>query len=80
MKKNILFFVLFAILGLVVGYGLFGKMAGGYIPVKYIFGTPKNELISIGKKLSGLESMKQNILICGGAGGIVGLIVSFFKK
>ena len=80
MKKLFLFIIVFVIIGFFVGYGLFGKIAGEYISIKYIFHATDNQILSIGRKLSGLDDMKQNIIICAAAGGVLGLLFFFGKK
>ena len=80
MKKLILFIIIFGIIGLAVGYLFFGKIGGDYISIKTIFSTSENALQSFGRKISGLEDIKKNILISGGVGGIIGIVVYYLKK
>lgn len=80
MKKLILFIIIFGIIGLVIGYLFFGKIAGDYINLKTIFSVSENALQSFGRKISGLEDIKKNILISGGIGGIIGIIIFYLKK
>ncbi|OFX24605.1 MAG: hypothetical protein A2041_01080 [Bacteroidetes bacterium GWA2_31_9b] len=80
MKKSIILILLFGILGLVAGYFLFGKIGGEYVNIKTIFSTSSNAIESLGRKIAGIEKIKQNILISGGVGGLVGLIIGLRKK
>lgn len=80
MKKFIIYILIFGILGLLFGYLFFGKIAGEYVHIKTIFSSSQNALESIGRNISGITGMKQNILISGGLGAIVGLILAFIKK
>jgi len=80
MKKSIILILLFGILGLVAGYFLFGKIGGEYVNIKTIFSTSSNAIESLGWKIAGIENIKQNILISGGVGGLVGLIIGLRKK
>lgn len=80
MKKTILFVIAFGILGLIVGYVLFGKIAGEYASLKAIFGANGNAFESFGRKISGLTQIKHNILISGGIGLILGLVIKYVKK
>ena len=80
MKKTLILILLFGILGLVAGYFLFGKIGGEYVYIKTIFSTSSNAIESLGRKIAGIENIKQNILISGGVGALVGLIIGLRKK
>lgn len=80
MKKFIIYFLLFGILGLIIGYLLFGKIGNEYINVKHIFSTSKSALGSFGRSISGIAQMKQNIMISGGIGAVIGFIIAFVRK
>ena len=80
MKKHIIFLVVFSILGLVVGYLFFGKIASEYVSISTIFSSSGGSLESIGRKITGIAAMRQNILISGGVGAIVGIMYSFLRK
>nr|MDA3881604.1 hypothetical protein [Prolixibacteraceae bacterium] len=68
------------IIGLVLGYLIFGRMAGEYVKLNAIFSQSENVLESIGRNIAGLEQMRQNILISVGVGGVVGLILSLIRR
>lgn len=80
MKKYITYILIFAIIGLIIGYLLFGKIAGEYVNLKTIFSSSQNVLESFGRNISGITSMKQNILISGGIGAILGFVIVFIKR
>lgn len=80
MKKTILLIIVFAILGLVFGYLVFGRLAGEYVSIDTIFNQSENVVESFGRRISGLRQMKQNILISGGGGVLIGFIISLIKK
>lgn len=80
MKRTIIFILVFIVIGLVLGYFIFGRMAGEYVSIGTIFGESDNALESFGRNISGLTEMKQNILITGGAGGVLGLILSLIGR
>ncbi len=80
MKKYITYILIFAILGLIVGYLIFGKFAGDYVSLSTIFGSSDNALETFGRNVSGLNSMKQNILISGAIGAILGFIIVFIRR
>ena len=78
MKKSVIYIVIFAIIGLIIGYLIFGRIQGEYLTLNTIFGNADNVIESLGRKVAGLETIKQNILISGGAGGLLGFLLSFF--
>lgn len=80
MKRSIIFILVFLIIGVVLGYLVFGRIAGEYVSLDVIFSSSENVLESIGRNISGIEEMKQNILISGGAGGVLGLILSLIGR
>jgi len=80
MKNIFILIIIFGILGLVVGYLFFGKIAGEYISLQTIFQSSGGALETFGRKLSGLEDMRQNILISGGVGAVVGVIIYYVRK
>jgi hypothetical protein len=80
MKKSVILILVFLIIGLVLGYLIFGRMAGEYVKLNAIFSQSENVLESIGRNIAGLEQMRQNILISVGVGGVVGLILSLIRR
>jgi len=80
MKKFLTYVILFAVIGLIVGYLLFGKIAGEYVNNRTIFGISQNAFKSFGRNVSGLMSMKQTILVSVGIGAIVVFVIKFIRK
>jgi hypothetical protein len=80
MKKTGLLILVFAIIGLILGYLIFGRIAGEYVSLDLIFQESSNVVEKLGRNISGLKEMKQNILISGGAGGLLGLVIALFRK
>lgn len=79
-KKTLTYVILFAVIGLIIGYLLFGKIGNEYVSLKSIFRFSKSGIESFGSGISGLTKIKQNILISGGAGAVIGLILSIVRK
>ena len=77
--KPLLFAVLLGAVGLIAGYLLFAQFNGQLIPVKDLLMPSKNILDDIGKALTGTEKIRQNILICGGAGAVAGFLIGIFS-
>jgi predicted membrane-bound spermidine synthase len=75
--KKILSVAAFAVLGLLVGYVFFGKWAGDYVSVKTLFSFGGNSIQSAFRSISGIEEMRNKILICGVIGALVGLLIPF---
>jgi hypothetical protein len=80
MKNIYVLIIVFGVLGLVIGYLFFGKISGEYIDINAIFSNSGGSLGSFGRKVSGIQSIRQNILISGGVGGIIGVVVFYMRK
>jgi len=80
MKRTGIYIFVFVIIGLILGYLIFGRIGGEYVSLKTVFSQSDNALETIGRNLAGLKQMKQNILISGGGGGVVGLILSLIRR
>ena len=80
MKKNLLSIIAFAVLGLIVGYAIFGKWAGDYVSLKTLFTFGGNAFQRAFQSVSGIEDMRNKILLCGAAGAAVGVILTFRMK
>ncbi|MEW5903182.1 MAG: hypothetical protein AB1722_02385 [Pseudomonadota bacterium] len=61
-------------IGLGIGYALFGKVAGHYVSPASLFQFGGNALQSAWHSVSGLEAMRNKILLCGVAGMVVGVL------
>jgi hypothetical protein len=79
-KKNLIYIVLFTVMGLIIGYLLFGKIGNEYVSLKAIFHFSKSGIESFGRSISGLTKIKQNIFISGGAGAVLGFVISLIRK
>ena len=75
--KKIFSIAAFAVIGLIVGYGLFGKVAGEYVSLKTVFSFGGNALQSAFRSISGIEEIRNKILICGAIGALLGLVFPF---
>ena len=79
-SKTILSITVFAVLGLVVGYWFFGKNAGGHVSVSTLFTFGGNAIERTFRSISGIEDMRNKILLCGAAGAVVGVLASLRLK
>lgn len=80
MKHSIVSVLIFALLGLIIGYLFFGKIAGEYVNISTLLKPASNELVSLGQKISGIAKVRNNIAICGGIGAVVGIVIRLVKK
>lgn len=76
-QKTILGISAFAVFGLIVGYAVFGKLGGEYVSLKTLFSFGGNAIFRAFQSISGLEDMRNKILLCGVAGGVVGILATF---
>ena len=80
MNKNLISIAAFAALGLIIGYAIFGKIAGEYVNVGTVFTFGGNAFQRAFQSVSGIEDMRTKILLCGVAGAVVGVLLSFRMK
>ena len=80
MSKMILGITFFAVLGLIAGYAVFGKWGGEYVSLKTLFSFGGNAFKSMFLSISGIEEMRNKILLSGAAGAVAGLLLSFKLK
>jgi len=73
--KLLTYLVVFGVIGLVVGYFIYGQWNGSYIPVQQLIFKPKNILELAGQTITGVARIRQNILIAGAVGAGLGLIL-----
>ncbi len=76
MKRVIVSAVIFGILGLVLGYLIFGRVAGDYIPIQTIFRLPQNFVGNLAQNVTGVTDARQSILIAGAVGLGLGVVAS----
>lgn len=78
--KNILSIAAFTALGLIIGYAIFGKWAGDYVSLKTLFSFGGNALQKAFSSISGLEEIRNKILLCGLGGAVAGVLLTFKLK
>ena len=78
--KNILSIAAFAVLGLLVGYAIFGKWAGDYVSLKTLFSFGGNGFERAWQSVTGIEEMRKQIMLSGVAGAVVGVLLTFRLK
>jgi hypothetical protein len=76
-SKTILSITAFAVLGLLAGYWFLGKFAGGHVGLSTLFHFGGNVFEDALQSISGIEAMRNKILLCGAGGAVMGLLVSF---
>ena len=72
--------VIFAILGLVVGYLIFGRVGGSFVPIGDLVRLPNNIFQEFGQAFRGIQEIRRNILISGGVGLAVGVLYSALRR
>ncbi len=72
--RKLLNILVFALIGLAIGYAVFGKIGNDYVSLKTVFSFGGNALQGAFRSLSGLEDMRNKILICGAIGALIGLL------
>jgi len=63
------------IIGLTIGYFIFGQVNGKYVSIEDIFSSPDSFMSRTINNLTGIDDIRQNILISGIIGAIIGLFI-----
>jgi ABC-type antimicrobial peptide transport system permease subunit len=74
MRRVILWIILLAILGLVVGYLIFARTSHGYLSLQSLLSPSQNVFDTLVRSVRGIPQIRQNILISAGVGAGIGLI------
>ena len=74
--QKIVFILICAVIGMAIGYGIFGKIAGHYVSVSSLLSFGGNALQNAWSSVSGLTEMRNKILLCGAGGAVVGYLLS----
>ena len=74
MSKIITFALVLGALGLVVGYLIFGKIAGEYVALGTLLGTSRDLMSRLGNALVQVSDIRRNILLSGAAGLGIGVV------
>lgn len=82
MRNLIVLAVIFGVVGLVVGYLLFGRadLTNELIPLNQLFAGSDNLIGQIRSQLPSFQAKRQNILICGGGGVVVGAVLGIVLR
>jgi hypothetical protein len=80
MRKILSNALFLGIIGLVVGYFLFGKVGNSYIGLKALIIPNESLLSQLGNKLRGVETIRQNILLSGSVGAVIGAVLGVVRS
>ncbi len=72
--------LILGILGLGIGYLIFGRVGGDFIAIQTLFSPPDNILSELGQKITGVTEARNNILISGAVGLGLGAILGATRK
>jgi hypothetical protein len=72
--------ILLGIVGLGVGYLIFGRVGGEFIPIEALLQSPDNIIAQLGDKITGVSEARQNILISGGVGLGLGVLAGAVRR
>ena len=66
----------FTALGLIIGYAIFGKIGGEYVNLKTLFSFGDNAIHRAFLSITGIETMRTKVLLCGAAGAVIGVLLT----
>ncbi|MFP4330098.1 MAG: hypothetical protein ACOC28_03695 [Alkalispirochaetaceae bacterium] len=70
--------LLCGVVGLVVGYLIFGRMGNSYVAISTLITGSENILQRAARRVTGIDEMRRNILLMGAGGAVLGLVASGF--
>ncbi len=79
-KNNTIAIICWVVVGLVIGYLIFGKVNGNMISLKTLCLPAENGIKKLASKAADLGSIRLKILACGAAGAVFGYIFGKMKK
>ncbi|MFP4483297.1 MAG: hypothetical protein ACLFO1_00435 [Spirochaetaceae bacterium] len=83
MGRIIVSAVLVGILGLGIGYLIFGRIAGEFVSLEHLFRLPgdgiRGALRELGQTVTGIKEARQNILISGAVGLVLGAVAGVLR-
>ncbi|MCB1041558.1 MAG: hypothetical protein KDC35_01370 [Acidobacteria bacterium] len=68
-----------AALGFLIGYGIFGELAGRYVSISTILTGPDGIIEKGIHGIAGIDTMRTRILMCTVGGALLGLVVTLWK-
>jgi hypothetical protein len=78
--KTIASISVLTVLGLIVGYAIFGKWGGEYVSLKTLFTFGSNGFERAWQSVTGIEDIRNRILLSGVAGAVIGLVLGIKLK
>ena len=79
-KNKVIAIVCWVVVGLVIGYLIFGKVNGNMISLKTLCLPAENGIKKLAAKAVDLGTIRLKILACGAAGGVFGYIFGKLRK
>ena len=79
-KNNTIAIICWIVVGLVIGYLIFGKVNGNMISLKTLCLPAENGIKKLASKAADLGTIRLKILACGAAGAVFGYIFGKLKK
>jgi len=84
MKQAITFGIVLLIVGLIVGYAVFGKIGGRYVSILSIMGIHVKSVTgffaNVGDKFGAFDKIRTNIVLCGLGGLAAGFVLGLLYK
>ena len=81
MRNIVVLGVVLGLVGLVVGYLVFGRgLTGDLLPIKEVLGMDGSILGQVISEVRQVEDMRRNILFSGGGGLLLGVILGAILK
>ncbi len=80
MSKLVIYGIVLGFIGLVVGYIIFGRVGGEFVPLGNLINPPQDFLDEIREYVTGIGQIRQRILVSGAVGAGFGIILGAVTK
>ncbi len=74
-NKTVSAVALCAVAGLIIGYLVFGRVAGSYVSLQALLTPAQSGLARFGRSIARVPEIRRNILLSGAAGAVVGFVL-----
>ena len=78
-RDAIVWGILFGIVGFGIGYLIFGRIGGEFIPLDELFSKPQNEWEEVARWLAGFHQIRNNIIFSSAIGAFIGVVFAILR-
>lgn len=80
MNRTLLAALFFGLVGLTVGYLVFGRAGNSWVPIRALVMPGEGVLARFSETFRGIPEIRRNIALTGGAGAVVGALLNSVRR